>query len=66
MKDYKHAEPGIIGQVCIAQTALEQNTRELKKGVEDYLAMINSVARKENLIWNMRIGRVILQAVKSG
>jgi len=66
MKDYKHAESGIIGQVYIAQTALEQNTKELKKEFEDYLAMINSIARKENLIWNMRIGRVILQAVKSG
>jgi len=43
-----------------------QNTRKLKKEVEDYLAMINSVAWKEHLVWNMRIGRVISQVVKSG
>ena len=59
MKDYKHAESGIIGQVHIAQTALEQNTKESKKEAEDSLAMINSVAWKEYLIWNMSIGRVI-------
>ena len=66
MKDYKHAESGIIEQVHIAQTALEQNTKGLNKEVEDCLDMINSVAWKEHLIWNMRIGRVILQVVKSG
>ena len=60
MKDYKYAESGTIGQVHIAQTALEQNARELKKEVEDYRAMIYSVAWKEHLVWNMmRIGRVI-------
>jgi hypothetical protein len=50
MKDYQHAESGIIGQTYIAQTALERNTRALKKEVEDYLAMINNIASKENLI----------------
>ena len=59
MKDYKHAESGIIGQVHIAQTALEQNTKEPKKEAEDSLAMINSVDWEEHLIWNTSIGRVI-------
>jgi len=59
MKDYKYAESGTIGQVHIAQTALEQNSKEPKKEAEDSLAMINSVAWKEYLIWNMSIGRVI-------
>jgi len=35
LKDYKHAESGVIGHIYIAQIAFEQNARELKKEVED-------------------------------
>ena len=59
MKDYKYAGSGTIGQVHIAQTALEQNTKEPKKEAEDSLAMINSVDWEEHLMWNTSIGRVI-------
>jgi len=37
----------------------------LKKEVIDSLNLINSIARKEDLVWKMRMGRAILQAVQS-
>jgi hypothetical protein len=52
MKDYKLAESGIIGQVYIAQTTVEQ-----KKDVEYYLAMMDSIAGKQNLTWKVGLGR---------
>jgi len=44
---------------------LHHCTVALKKEVIYSLTLINSIARKEDLVWKMRMGRTILQAVQS-
>jgi thiamine kinase-like enzyme len=60
LKDYRLAETGVIAQVYVAQSALEQNTEEQTLEVEDFLVRIDQAAKNKNLLQQLRIARVIM------
>ncbi len=62
-KESKMVEVGLIGQIFVAQNVLEQTTPEQISEIDDLVDRISHAAIKQNLIWGLRLARVILPLV---